>query len=90
MNKKELVAKIAEYSELTKTDAEKALNAFTHSVTESLKSGDDVALIGFGTFKVLDRAARAGRNPRTGEELQIAAAKVPSFKVGKGLKDSVN
>jgi DNA-binding protein HU-beta len=90
MNKSELIAKIAEKADMSKAQAGAALDAFTASITESLASGNDVALVGFGTFKVSDRAARVGRNPQTGAELQIAAAKVASFKVGKGLKDSVN
>ncbi len=90
MNKSQLVDSVAETAGLTKEQAAKAVNAFTQSVQEALQRGDDVVLVGFGTFSVKDRAARTGRNPKTGEELQIAASKVPSFKAGKGLKDAVN
>ena len=90
MNKSELIDAIASASELTKVDAGRALDAFMSSVTDALKSGDSVALVGFGTFSVKDRAERKGRNPQTGEEITIKAAKIPSFKAGKGLKDSVN
>jgi len=90
MNKSELIDAMADASELTKADAGRALDAFMSSVTEALKSDDSVALVGFGTFSVKDRAERKGRNPQTGEEITIKAAKVPSFKAGKGLKDSVN
>ncbi|WP_066802047.1 HU family DNA-binding protein [Moraxella oblonga] len=90
MNKSELVDSIAQQAGLTKDQATKALNAFTASVQGALERGDDVVLVGFGTFSVKERAARTGRNPKTGEELQIAASKVPSFKAGKGLKDAVN
>lgn len=90
MNKGELVSKIAEQAELKKADAEKALNALISTVTEELANGGEIALVGFGTFKVSERAARSGRNPQTGETIQIAAAKVPSFKAGKGLKEAVN
>ncbi|MDH2272823.1 MULTISPECIES: HU family DNA-binding protein [Moraxella] len=90
MNKSELVDSIAQSAGLTKEQAAKAVNAFTESVQGALQRGDDVVLVGFGTFSVKERAARTGRNPKTGEEIQIAASKVPSFKAGKGLKDSVN
>jgi len=90
MNKSELIDAMADASELTKADAGRALDAFMSSVTEALKSDDSVALVGFGTFSVKDRAERKGRNPQTGEEITIKAAKVPSFKAGKSLKDSVN
>ena len=90
MNKSELIDAIADASELTKADAGRALDAFMSSVTGALKSGDSVALVGFGTFAVKDRAERKGRNPQTGAEITIKAAKIPSFKAGKGLKDSVN
>ena len=90
MNKSELVDAIASESVLTKEQAAKAVNAFTASVPGALERGDDVVLVGFGTFSVKERAARTGRNPKTGEALQIAASKVPSFKAGKGLKDAVN
>ena len=90
MNKTELVAIIAEKAELTKKDAEAALNAVLDSVKEALAKGDKVSLVGFGTFEVRERAAREGKNPRTGENLTIAACKVPAFKPGKALKDKVN
>lgn len=86
MNKSELVAAIAEKADMTKKDAEKALNAFFGSVEDALKSGDKVQLIGFGTFEVRERAERTGRNPQTGQEIKIAAGRLPSFKAGKGLK----
>ncbi|OOS23637.1 HU family DNA-binding protein [Moraxella pluranimalium] len=90
MNKSELVDSIAQSAGLTKEQAAKAVNAFTESVQGALQRGDDVVLVGFGTFSVKERAARTGRNPKTGEALEIAASKVPSFKAGKGLKDAVN
>ncbi|WP_426358330.1 HU family DNA-binding protein [Pseudocolwellia sp. HL-MZ19] len=90
MNKSELVAKIAEGADITKASAGRALDSLIESVTAELASGGDVTLIGFGTYKVNDRAARTGRNPQTGAEIQIAAAKVPAFKAGKALKDAVN
>ncbi|MEM9771544.1 MAG: nucleoid-associated protein HU-beta [Cyanobacteria bacterium P01_D01_bin.73] len=90
MNKTQLVDKIAQGAEITKADAGRALDAFINAVTETLKDGDQVSLVGFGTFSVRERAARTGRNPQTGAEIQIAAAKVPGFKAGKGLKDAVN
>jgi len=90
MNKSELIAKIAMGADISKASAGNALNSFIQSITEELKNNGNVALVGFGTFKVNDRAARIGRNPQTGAEIQIAAAKVPNFKAGKGLKDSVN
>lgn len=90
MNKSELIDAIAEQSGLTKADTTKALNGFIEAVTDAMKRGDDVVLVGFGTFGVKERAARTGRNPKTGETLQIAASKVPGFKAGKGLKDAVN
>jgi DNA-binding protein HU-beta len=86
MNKSELIDAIAEKGGLSKSDAGKALDATIASIGEALKKGDTVTLVGFGTFSVKDRT---GRNPKTGEELQIKASKVPSFKAGKGLKDSV-
>lgn len=89
MNKSELVDSIASEAGLTKEQATKALNAFVSSVQGALVRGDDVVLVGFGTFSVKERAARTGRNPATGAEIQIAASKVPSFKAGKGLKDAV-
>lgn len=90
MNKSELIDAIAKAAGLTKADAGKALDAITSSVADALKSGDSVSLIGFGTFKVSKRAARTGRNPRTGEELKIAASNAPVFTAGKALKDAVN
>ncbi|WP_275451425.1 nucleoid-associated protein HU-beta [Photobacterium sanctipauli] len=90
VNKTQLVDKIAENADISKASAGRALDAFIDAVSDSLKSGDQVALVGFGTFSVRERAARTGRNPQTGEEIQIAAAKVPGFKAGKALKDSVN
>ena len=89
MNKVELIAKIAEKSELSKKDAEKALVAFTNIVADALVDGDKVAITGFGTFETVERAARTGRNPQTGESIQIGASKSPKFKAGKALKDAV-
>jgi DNA-binding protein HU-beta len=89
MTKAEFVAKVAEKTELTKADSEKAVNAFLETVTETLKTGDKVVFTGFGSFEVTERAAREGRNPSTGEKLQIKASKAPKFKAGKGLKDAV-
>ncbi|KJS23277.1 MAG: DNA-binding protein [Clostridiaceae bacterium BRH_c20a] len=89
MNKTELISSVAEKSELTKKDAEKAVSALFASVEEALARGEKVQLVGFGTFEVRDRKARTGRNPQTGEEIQIPAAKVPAFKAGKSLKDAV-
>lgn len=90
MNKSQLVDKIAADANISKAAAGRALDAIIGSVTDSLKGGDDVALVGFGTFTVRERAARTGRNPQTGKEIKIAAAKVPAFRPGKGLKDAVN
>ena len=90
MNKTELVAAIAEQTELSKKDAEKALKAFTDIVADELKKGEKVQLVGFGTFEVSERAAREGRNPQTGKTMKIAACKAPKFKAGKALKDAVN
>ena len=90
MNKTELVAAIAEKAELSKKDAEKAVKALTDTVAEALKAGDKVQLVGFGTFEVRQRNARTGKNPATGEEIEIPASKVPAFKAGRGLKDAVN
>ncbi len=91
MNKSELIAALVEKAELSsKKDAEKVLNAFVDVVTESLTKGEKVQLIGFGTFDVKSRPARKARNPRTGEEIKIAASKAPAFKAGKALKDKVN
>ena len=89
MNKTELVASIAEKANITKKDAEKALAAFVDSVSAELKAGGKVQLIGFGTFEVRARAAKEGRNPRTGETIKIAASKVPAFKAGAALKNAV-
>ncbi|MGI6106887.1 MAG: HU family DNA-binding protein [Lachnospiraceae bacterium] len=90
MNKKELVAAVAEESSLKKADAEKAVEAFVKVVSDSLAKGDKVSLVGFGTFEVSTRAKREGRNPRTGETMTIAASKNPKFKAGKALKEAVN
>ncbi len=90
MTKVELVAKIADKCGSTKKDAEKALTAVIESVTEALQAGDKVSLIGFGTFEVKERASKEGVNPRTGKKIWIAARKVPTFKAGKALKDSVD
>lgn len=90
MNKTELIDAIAKESGLTKAEAGKALDAMTASITAALKGGDSVSLIGFGTFKVSQRAARMGRNPQTGKEISIAARKAPAFTAGKALKDAVN
>ena len=90
MNKSELVAALAEKSEFSKKDAEKALNAFVDVISDSLAKGEKVQLIGFGTFDVKSRPARVARNPRTGAEIKIAASKAPAFKAGKALKDKVN
>jgi DNA-binding protein HU-beta len=90
MNKSELVEKMAEGADISKAAAGRALDSLIGSVTAELAAGGDVALVGFGTYKVNDRAARTGRNPQTGAEIQIAAAKVPAFKAGKALKDAVN
>ncbi len=90
VNKTQLVEKIAGSADISKASAGRALDAFIEAVTETLKTDDQVALVGFGTFSVRERAARTGRNPKTGEEIQIAAAKVPSFKAGKALKDACN
>ena len=90
MNKSELIDAIAADAGLSKADAGKALDATLGAVTGALKNGDTVSLVGFGTYAVKHRAARAGRNPQTGAEIQIKAANVPSFKAGKALKDAVN
>ena len=90
MNKSDLVDAIADSAGLSKADAGRALDALVDTVTGALKSGDAVSLVGFGTFSVRDRAARTGRNPRTGETIKIAASKNPAFKAGKALKDAVN
>nr|WP_114787212.1 HU family DNA-binding protein [Vibrio tetraodonis] len=90
MNKTQLVEKIAQNADLSKASAGRALDAFIEAVGDTLQSGDQVALVGFGTFSVRTRAARTGRNPKTGEEIKISAANVPAFKAGKALKDSCN
>ena len=90
MNKAELVAAMAEKAGLSKKDAEKALNACVESIEETLKAGDKVSLVGFGTFETRERAAREGKNPRTGEKIKIAASKAPAFKAGKAFKDMLN
>jgi DNA-binding protein HU-beta len=90
VNKSELIASIAEKSGMTKKDAEKALNGFIESVEDALGKEDKVQLVGFGTFEVRVREARKGRNPQTGQEIDIPAAKVPAFKAGKSLKDKLN
>ncbi len=89
MNKTDLVNYIAAKAELTKVDSTKALNAVLAAVKEALETGDDVTLIGFGTFTVSERKARDGRNPRTGKKIKIKASKVPKFRAGKGLKEAV-
>ncbi len=89
MTKVELVNSVSEKTGLTKKDSEKALAAVLDSVTEALKSGDKVSLVGFGTFEVRNRPARTGLNPRTKEKIEIAATKAPAFKAGKALKDAV-
>ncbi|WP_222709947.1 nucleoid-associated protein HU-beta [Reinekea thalattae] len=90
VNKSELIDAVAAAADISKAAAGRALDAMVDSVTEALKEGDQVVLVGFGTFSVKDRAARTGRNPQTGAPIEIAAAKVPSFKAGKALKDAVN
>ncbi|SEI60366.1 DNA-binding protein HU-beta [Allopseudospirillum japonicum] len=90
MNKSELIDAIATSADISKATAGRALDAVIQSVTDSLKKGDSVALVGFGTFAVKERAARTGRNPQTGAEIKIEASKVPSFRPGKTLKDAVN
>ncbi len=90
MSKATIIDLVAEKAGLTKSDASKAVNAFLEGVQEQIKQEGSLALVGFGTFKLKERAARKGRNPQTGEEIEIKAAKVVSFSAGKGLKDSVN
>ena len=90
MNKTELVAAVAEQADISKKDAEKALKAFVDVVTEEMKKGEKVQLVGFGTFEVSERAAREGRNPQTGKTMKIEACKAPKFKAGKALKDAIN
>ncbi|AMO68509.1 MAG: HU family DNA-binding protein [Zhongshania sp.] len=90
MNKSELIDAIAESADLSKAAAGRALDATVEAITNALKSDDSVSLVGFGTFSVKDRAARTGRNPQTGAPIEISAAKIPSFKAGKALKDACN
>lgn len=90
MNKNDLIAAVASSTDLSKADATKAVDGVLEAVTGSLKSGNEVRLVGFGTFSVANRAASTGRNPRTGESIQIPASKQPKFKAGKALKDAVN
>ncbi|MCK6257522.1 HU family DNA-binding protein [Fictibacillus sp. KIGAM418] len=89
MNKTDLVNTVSEQTQLSKKDATKAVDAVFEAIAETLKEGDKVQLIGFGNFEVRERAARKGRNPQTGEEIEIAASKVPAFKPGKALKDAL-
>lgn len=89
MNKADLISQVAEKTDLTKKDAEKAVTAVFAAIEEALARGDKVQLVGFGTFEIRERAARKGRNPQTGEEIEIAAARVPVFKAGKNLRDAV-
>ena len=90
MNKNDLIASVADAAEISKADATKAVDAVLSSIAKSLKKGDEVRLVGFGTFSVSKRAATEGRNPRTGEKIKIPASKQPKFKAGKALKDAVN
>ncbi|TKD34383.1 HU family DNA-binding protein [Azotobacter chroococcum] len=90
MNKADLIAAVAASADLPKTTATTVVDAFTAAITSTLQKGEPVTLVGFGTFEVKERAAREGRNPQTGAAIQIAAAKLPGFKPGKGLKDAVN
>ncbi|MFM5362270.1 HU family DNA-binding protein [Aeromonas veronii] len=90
MNKSELIMKMAEDADISKANAEAAVNALIASITTELKEGGSVSLTGFGTFRVRARAARSGRNPQTGEPIEVAAANIPGFKAGKSLKDAVN
>jgi DNA-binding protein HU-beta len=90
MNRTELVAAMAEVSGVSKKDTEAVLKAFTEVVSNELKKGEKIQLVGFGTFEVSERAAREGRNPATGEAMQISAARAPKFKAGKALKDMIN
>ncbi|MDR6224510.1 HU family DNA-binding protein [Desmospora profundinema] len=90
MNKTELISQVAEKTNMTKKDATQAVDAVFDTITQALREGDRVQLIGFGNFEVRERAARKGRNPQTGKEIQIAASKVPAFKPGKALKEDVN
>ena len=90
MNKTELIAAVEEKAEISKKDSEKALKAFIDVVTDELKNGGKIQLVGFGTFEVSERAAREGRNPQTGKTMKIEACKAPKFKAGKALKDAIN
>lgn len=90
MNKTELIAAVAEKADISKKDSEKALKAFIDVVTDELKNGGKIQLVGFGTFEVSERAAREGRNPQTGMTMKIEACKAPKFKAGKALKDAIN
>jgi len=90
MNKTELIAAVAEKSALSKKDAEKAVAATLSAITDTLKQGDKVQLVGFGVFEVRERPAHKGHNPMTGKEIEIAASKAPAFKAGKALKDAIN
>ncbi len=90
MNKTELIDAVASSADLSKADATRAVDAVVDNITEALRKGDSVTLVGFGTFEVRERAARAGRNPQTGETIQIKASKSPAFKAGKAFKDAVN
>ena len=89
MNKAELIANVAASADISKKDAEKAINALIENITDALKKGDKVQLVGFGTFEVRERAARVGRTPQTKAEIKIPASKIPAFKVGKALKDAI-
>ncbi|RAV18532.1 HU family DNA-binding protein [Paenibacillus contaminans] len=89
MNKSELINKVAEISEISKKDATKAVEAVFEAISDALQGGDKVQLVGFGNFEVRERSARKGRNPQTGQEIEIAASKVPSFKPGKALRDVI-
>ncbi|GIQ71032.1 HU family DNA-binding protein [Xylanibacillus composti] len=90
MNKSELIAKVSETAELSKKDATKAVDAVFDAISEALQQGDKVQLVGFGNFEVRERSARKGRNPQTGEEIEISASKIPAFKPGKALKEGIN
>lgn len=90
MNKQELIEAVAASADLSKADATRAVDSVVDNITQTLKKGDQVTLVGFGTFSVKKRAARTGRNPQTGATIQIAASNVPGFKAGKALKDAVN
>ncbi|WP_028986383.1 HU family DNA-binding protein [Thermicanus aegyptius] len=89
MNKSELVARVAEMTGFTKKDSSKAVDAVLDAITDALKTGEKVQLIGFGNFEIRERSARKGRNPQTGEEIMISASKVPAFRPGKGLKEQI-